>query len=112
LMFLGSTTITSLLYERGNFTRDRVEAVAAFQRFYFLMAPLTAIFIAYIRYLGTVGKTNKALVYGAISFLGICLVNSYLLADNQLGLIPFSVLPGYLIVVLVESFLGKVRSSS
>ena len=106
-----SSTITSVLFERGNFRHSDVEAVSAIQKLYFLMAPITAFFLAYIRYLGTTQKIRKAMLYASASFGGVILSNMALFSAGLVSLIPFAVIPGYFFVICCELVLRnrKIR---
>jgi len=66
----GSTPLATLLYERGNFTREDTLAVSWVQQMFFLQIPFYSLSLLYVRMISSL-KGNRIVMAGA--FAGFCL---------------------------------------
>lgn len=104
--------ITKIIYQRGNFDEVATLKVSQVQGNYFLMAPLTAIFLAFIRYLNAMNLNKLAMQYGIISFLSIWISNILFIHFESPTFIPFSVVSGYCIIFLIQLMIKRNKNES
>jgi putative peptidoglycan lipid II flippase len=101
-----SPLIVELVFQRGAFTAEDTAQIAALQTLYFISAPLTAIFMVYIRFLNAKGQNREATLW----LVWLCSLSLFFgLMWKYLGrhdLIPVSILLSYLIL-LGRYFLTK-----
>jgi peptidoglycan biosynthesis protein MviN/MurJ (putative lipid II flippase) len=106
-----SYLITQIIYQRGNFTEEASIQVSQIQSYYFLMAPCTAFFLAFIRYLNAMDQNRLALYYGLFSFVSLWLVDAFLLKMGLHHFIPFSVTIGYCIIFLFHFYQKRIHDN-
>lgn len=95
-----SPLLVKIIYLRGKFTLEDSHQVSLIQSYYFLSAPLTAIFMVYVRYLNAHMRNKEAIqisfsvVTVSVIVGGIfCLMNAY-------EYIPFSIIVSYFVTFL------------
>lgn len=107
-----SYIITQVIYQRGNFTEEATLQVSQIQSYYFLMAPFTAFFLAFIRYLNAMSQNRLALSYGLFSFISLWVVDWLLLKMGLHHFIPFSVAIGYCIIFLFHFTQKRIHENT
>ena len=104
-----SPYIVQLIFQRGAFTAEDTALIASIQTLYFFSAPLTAVFMVYIRYLNAQNSHREASWYLA----GLCLLSlAFGLLWKTLGrydLIPLSIMGSYGILLFLAWIYQKKK---
>jgi peptidoglycan biosynthesis protein MviN/MurJ (putative lipid II flippase) len=99
-----SDLIVKIIYQRGKFTLSDAINVSHIQNIYFYSAPLTAIFMIYIRYLNAHEMHSYATkLAGTIVILNFIFCGVWL-KMNRLDLIPYSIIGSYVLTLILFKF--------